>query len=290
MDSGRWLRVFGVHTGHVGSRSLGKGACILADEISFVFEYDQIYNDSSYPWDSNGMNMWYADSKRGSAMHLLETTILPNYLLLSKPNQHLIVDFGHNLNLGFLRPLAAVLGDRVAFVRVVRHRYDTCRSFMSEGKVPCGKGMWTLCPTKHPHIALPPPRGVWNGLTPWQKVMWFIDEVEARWQRLLADFPDIDRLLVHWCDGLDFERARFAVFDFFGQRAAAAVGSERKINVVAKKCKQGKHTDPSLKSLLSDAELGVQDADYQALMAYDNHTLSFTLRNVLRPFDCGYQK
>jgi hypothetical protein len=57
------------------------------------------------------------------------------------------------------------------------------RSFLSEGKAPCGHGMHTLCPLRHPDIVLRPPEGQWARFSRAQKNMWFIDEVEARWQQ-----------------------------------------------------------------------------------------------------------
>ena len=55
------------------------------------------------------------------------------------------------------------------------------RSFLYEDKVPCGhrEGMFTLCPLKHPQIALPVTRRRWAKLSDAQRTLWFIDEVSA---------------------------------------------------------------------------------------------------------------
>ena len=55
---------------------------------------------------------------------------------------------------------------RISFVRLIRNRYDTVRSFTSENKSPCAgapgnpnglNGLWTICPQVHPCCATPPP-------------------------------------------------------------------------------------------------------------------------------------
>jgi len=115
----------------------------------------------------------------------------------------------------------------LALVRIRRHRYATVRSWLStepptapcgglasdRGAVAASTGQYHLCPLVH-SVVLAPPAGVWERLDAAQRNMWFIDEVEARWQRLLAKHPSTERLELKWCAPTDFstllgEYARF---------------------------------------------------------------------------------
>ena len=77
--------------------------------------------------------------------------------------------------------------------------------------------MWQLCPTKHPDIVLTPPDvTVWEAFDPSQKIMWYIDEVEARWVRLR---PTLDRWAIptmsaKWATAEQFSALRTRVAEF----------------------------------------------------------------------------
>ena len=195
------------------------------------------------------------------------------------------VDLGHHLNLGLLRPLinelqgggaidsvaeararARALGEDsslVGVVRLIRNRYDTVRSFASERKFPCDErsnGMFTLCPRLH-KPALEPPEGVWEQLDGEQRLLWFIDEVEARWQHVLQAQPGIEHLTVSYCDSKEgLAPVWGAVAKFIGGDAAPGMAPAA--------CASHHHTDESLR-LSSDEELARKDAEYWRLMGYD---------------------
>ena len=185
------------------------------------------------------------------------------------------VDVGHHVNLGILGPLVDELasgGSSAAVVRVIRNRFDTVRSFMSERKAPCASngtqadgdsgatmnGMWTLCPELH-KVLLQPPPGAWARLDDDQRNLWFIDEVEARWQQLLLAHPALEQLTLSWCEDGDFPQVWDATAQFIGG------GSDR---LRRGNCSSHVHTATSNVTLSTDAQLARKDDEYRRLMAY----------------------
>ena len=101
---------------------------------------------------------------------------------------------------------------------------------------------------------LKPPDGVWEQFDDEQRLLWFIDEVEARWQNVLIAMPQLEHLTVSYCDSTaGFEEAWDAVADFI------ADGSER---IRPSACAAHHHTD-AMANLPSDEELASKDAQYQ---------------------------
>jgi hypothetical protein len=106
------------------------------------------------------------------------------------------IDLGHYYNRGrLLECLADQLREKVTFVRIRRNRYDIARSFSEQFKTPCIKG--TKPGRKHPHTTVCPRSGedigpvnlrvdddVWDGMTPFQRFLWYADEMEHRWHTL----------------------------------------------------------------------------------------------------------
>jgi len=194
-------------------------------------------------------------------------------MVMQARGNNTVVDLGHHINLGLLGPLQAQLGPSLHFVRIIRSRFDTVRSFLFENKVPCGthEGMFTLCPLKHPDIALPVSRLTWAKMSDAQRTLWFIDEVEARWQRLRRAHPAMPQLTVNWCTGEQLTEAWRAVAQFIGQGSLAPAP-----------CKHRQHGA----SDISDAELARQDAEYRGMMAATPAWDFKTLQDVQRPNDC----
>ena len=158
------------------------------------------------------------------------------------------------------------------YIRIIRSRFDTVRSFMGENKVPCAQreGMFTLCPLKHPDIELPVSRLTWAKMSDAQSILWYIDEVEARWQRLRRAHPVLPHLTVNWCTGEQLQVAWRAVADFIGDG-----------HLKPKACPPRVHD----KYNISDDDLSLEDAQYFSHMAYSPAVLD-SLADVQRPNDC----
>ena len=193
--------------------------------------------------------------------------------LASSDGSRTIVDLTHQVNLGLLEALVSLLQPRISFVRIIRSRYDTVRSFMNESKVPCGSDVaWTLCPLYHPDSVLKVSNTTWAKLSASQRNMWFVDEVEARWQRLLLTYPSLPHLTVNWCNRDQLLKARVAVADFIGGGVLSP-----------KPCSSHTHGQKNL----SDFVLAADDARYKTLVAYPPH-LWRMIQRVQTPNDCKW--
>ena len=119
---------------------------------------------------------------------------------------------------------------------------------------------------------MPPSPDVWaNRLDPAQKNLWFIDEVEARWQHLLAANPQLPQLTVRWCNHAQLEAAWDAIATFVGgrrgARRAGAHKDEQDVHLRASSaCDLHHHTHGSAN--ISDAVLAAADQAYVALMEW----------------------
>ena len=187
--------IFGHSTGHSGSTTLHK---VLASP--------------GCPWQS--VARFEMRSKAGKG----EKGWAPDYPACANMTRHLVpeiaalvrgeteggeiatfLDLGHYHNRGrVVECLAAVLGDSVAFVRIRCDRYAIARSYASKFGTPCLAGKLqgsrrpgvTLCPRSDEGdgpVDLPvPDDATWDGLTPFQRFLWYADEVEHRWVALRA--------------------------------------------------------------------------------------------------------
>lgn len=137
---------------------------------------------------------------------------------------------------------------------------------------------WTLCPLgglQHPDTALRVDTSVWQSLSKVHKNLWFIDEVEARWQRLLATHPQLPHLTVRWCDSRQLQDSHAAIARFVG--AFGGVGE-----VAAVRCPHHAHG----RANLSESVLAAADRIYHQRMNYTAAQL-WLISQVQRPNDCA---
>ena len=114
------------------------------------------------------------------------------------------VDLGHHIITGLGDALVrAIAPDRLAFIRIRRNRSNNAKSFLANKAIPCGgnynaetaslgKGMFILCPWDHGSVILgddPDALTKWEKLNDFQRCLWYVDEVEARWQLLKRKYP-----------------------------------------------------------------------------------------------------
>ena len=96
-----------------------------------------------------------------------------------------------------MHPIVTLLPN-VSVVRIRRDRRSTALSYVEEGKIPCsGTGMFVLCPFWHV-VIINPTQSQWKKLTKFQKCLWLVDEVEARWQVFRKDHPRVLRHELNW--------------------------------------------------------------------------------------------
>ena len=102
---------------------------------------------------------------------------------------------------------------------------------------------------------------MWNRLDNLQKNLWFIDEVEARWQRLLSWHTKLTHITVHWCwcNGSQFMAAWDEVATFIGDGSIYPM----------KECAHHIHGAEDL----SDESLNSADHEYVSLLQYTSADL-----------------
>jgi len=89
--------------------------------------------------------------------------------------------------------------DNLFFIRIRRSRFESATSFESRMSQETG-GMFTLTPNEQPQsiVLMPPTYPTWNSMNGFKKALWYVDEVEARWQKLIQQYPHLKILEVQW--------------------------------------------------------------------------------------------
>lgn len=113
-------------------------------------------------------------------------------------------DSGHLAALGLAPAFSSMLGSAVKMVRIRRSRIDLAYSkavaAAGEGKNngPCSPGCtWCHCPIDAATRCIPP-GDAWVRMTPFQRYLWEVDEVECKWTAFRRQFPTIKTLEIDW--------------------------------------------------------------------------------------------
>lgn len=109
-----------------------------------------------------------------------------------------LLDLGHfhNRGVAVLQCLADVLGPQGVFIRIRRNRHDVAMSFSSHYYTPCMTSdnihpQVSVCPHSQEKATAGPvyldvADDIWNAFTPFQRFLWYADEVEERWHQLTS--------------------------------------------------------------------------------------------------------
>jgi len=112
------------------------------------------------------------------------------------------IDMGHFHNRGHtIECLADYFREDAAFVRIRRNRYDIAHSFSKNYQTPCmvhttgleRHPVLSVCPRSNENagsVNLPVSDKIWDALTPFQRFLWYADEMEHRWHTLKAMYQD----------------------------------------------------------------------------------------------------
>lgn len=96
--------------------------------------------------------------------------------------------------------LAAIPHEQLLMVRVRRARAEFIASFGSYDKIE--RDWYPLVPSAHGSILHVAP-AAWDAMSMADKAAWFADEVEARWQQLRTEHPNLPVLELEWSKGRD---------------------------------------------------------------------------------------
>lgn len=196
--------IFGHSTGHSGSTTvhdaLKQGGCPWDGHMLNMFERTP---ERKKEWDFDGD----CERTRSAILPFFETKIDAKFgdaAAIEGGSGATYIDLGHFHNRGrVLECLAEILGERATFVRIRRNRYSVANSFLSHRvgfQTTCmvdTRGMKSptvsLCPRSGERagpVNLPTSDQVWDEFTPFQRFLWYSDEVEHRWHTLKGMFED----------------------------------------------------------------------------------------------------
>jgi len=149
-----------------------------------------------------------ATGDRSAATHFVRNFRIP-YMerKLYESDAHKYFDTGHQIIFGIAPALIEELNGRCRFIRLRRNRIDTACSFMAGPEdrdpwiaLPRGintsgdsRPRWAYRPSDK-ILIFTPPENLWVRWNRFQRYLWFVDEVERQWQRLLAShtFPHMN--------------------------------------------------------------------------------------------------
>ena len=241
------------------------------------------------------LRYWYRSIKGDSALcravqdKLVENVCMPRWVR-SKPEK--VVVLGHD-TLFYVYGLLPHL-NQTHFIRLRRPRIETARSFTLSGKTSldpvrqfepvndanCLFQVVSLKHEMHPHlnayalcplersedvVLKPPSMDVWRNLSYYQRALWFIDELEARWSLLLRHNPSIRYSEYAWSSR---NPEKYGSMTQVHKSIAETVGLLPVNDGLAVKVHvKTEISDSGLENLYKS-----QDAEYQLRMGFDEDT------------------
>lgn len=201
--------VFGWSTGHVGTNALSSANLYSSStNHKFIFEADKnlVNNSTNFNLERKFKEKWKHFSHNDEYEYVTRQ-YMPDMIRL-RGNYTTLVDFGHQ-NLYFIHGLLKYFENhkfKILFVRIHRERHETAISMnYARSSVQftdlCKDLLYRYCPFERTtDVINHPPEDtvVWNTFTEYQKALWMIDEVEARWTHVVSTHPKIDALEVLW--------------------------------------------------------------------------------------------
>lgn len=250
---------FGISTGHAGSTSLSSAASyngIRKSEILFEFE--------TMPEDSAQKN-WFDKNpseteKKGKVEHY--KMFVDEKLSASHKVDY--VDLGHQNIMGLLHHLPSVFGDDTFFVRFRRDRLHTARSFGVSFKSGICDASYRICPLYDEHLVKP--SAGWGDFTNFkslsseQQSLWFVDEIEAQFQKMLFNNQNLSYIECNW--DIDLRPCFNTVAKVLGVEVVASGGVHKKEHI----------THEEMPVDVRDF-LIKQDLAYQQMMNFDHETI-----------------
>jgi hypothetical protein len=179
--------VFGFSTGHVGTSSLSKATMYVnTSNISFVHEASQESAKYAVRWRNGTKEMDSIYVRR---------KFLPKVLNFKK-SKEMLIDMGHH-TICFADSLIKYVNKEtnysLLFIRIRRRRLETAFSLMYMAPHIVLRDLSDMMFRYHPYereteiVLKPPSKQVWMNFTVFQQALWYIDETEMRWQKLIAD-------------------------------------------------------------------------------------------------------
>jgi hypothetical protein len=182
-----------------------------------------------------------------------------------------VFDLGHH-TLYFYKALVKYLIEETnfsfVFVRIRRDRHETAMSLMyGTPGVPwtdmCSQLMFRLCPQdRTDEVINKVSTDVWGNFTNFQRALWMVDEIEARWRQLKAAYPKMEHLEVLW--GKCWPES----FSIAATKIGKLIGVHKPITVeYAEEQHRGSHVG-NASSNISHYDYALQDIEYRSIMGF----------------------
>lgn len=254
--------ILGVSTGHSGSTTAHNTILRPGCPGQQVRAFEGTMAWGELNWNHTSYNQ---------TCERVKASLIPRLYQLAQNKT--LIDLGHYHNRG--RAVLECLADwleETAFVRIRRNRYDIAMSYSSKYYTPCLSSTEihpesSICPhsierkTAGP-VYLNVDDDVWDAYSPFQRFLWYADEVEERWHILttksLLRTKGSQFYQVTWSTSDDLKRGLYEI-----RKSLGCVDEEQsEIN------KDTVHI-PHKKRGRNCSDLIRQDLEYRRLMKYD---------------------
>ena len=187
------------------------------------------------------------------------------------------VDLGHWHNrFHTLECLADRLGELINFVRIRRNRYAIAKSFVEGNK---RKSSFTPCMTKmkgykKPSVAtcprsdegigavnLPVSDEIWDSMSPFQRFLWYSDEIEHRWHTMTLKYSNPSYFEITWSDPEELQDEFVNLLSELGCDVSKELTQEKQ------------HVLHTAKSW-NCSDFILQDMEYRHMMKYNTETMN----------------
>ncbi len=154
---------------------------------------------------------------------------------MKKNNKHMYIDTGHQVALGMLEHLIDFLGPRIIVIRVRRDRMRTAASFAGarHKKGPCQyseeEPHLHYCPFQTASFVKIRSKNLWNSFNLFQKYLWWVEEVEARWKWILATRQPFNHIEMDFANNIGMKKLD-NITKFAGVKYSKHFASKKKIN------------------------------------------------------------
>jgi len=185
------------------------GNCFQLHNVTFIFEQNDVWGLVPKKCDSRlykcGLRAWYRSGNDESVSKSVQREIeavQKYYLPFWRQQKGRVVVLSHDVLLYYRGILETIPNDQLLFVRIRRARYEAARSWEKAFRVThiCNQDWFAFCPYElETSVVLKPPSlQNWLSLNVFQRALWYIDEVEARWQRLKSAYSKVVTFEVGW--------------------------------------------------------------------------------------------
>jgi hypothetical protein len=241
--------IFGFSNGHVGTKGMSdRQSYEITDKVQFIFEGRNI---------KIGSKFWSENSSFQYEKEFVRQIYIPS-MIKYRENKTVLIDLGHH-NIFFIDALISHLlyetSYRFILVRIRRNRYETANSLMYKDKKHIYGHISQLKYRYYPfdrteQVILKVNFETWQKFGIFQQALWFIDETEAQWQRIIQTYPTIEFINIMWSqeDQSSFDKAIQKIGTLLGLSPRSKRGIQSKEDFKHERLTKNSHSNLHLAS------------------------------------------